>query len=98
MRELLLFDAAIQHPRVRKPRPETPRLIAERKKESVAFVMIVEFVHLYRRLRHAGQSRFKFLLHAWGDKTFVFPPDCAAPWQQCSRSLCRQQPSRVASH
>src|ERR1019366_1477419 len=58
VREFLFLDAAIQHSRVRRPRTETPRLLAERKKESVAFVMIVEFVDLHRRLRHAGQSWF----------------------------------------
>src|ERR1019366_8584299 len=90
VREFLFLDAAIQHSRVRRPRTETPRLLAERKKESVAFVMIVEFVDLYRRLRHAGQ--------AWFDKWFARLPDCAAAWRQRSCCLCRQQHPRMASY
>src|SRR5260370_39200108 len=54
VREFLLSDAAIQHSRVRRPRTKTPRLVADRNKESVAFVMIIQFVHRYRRLRHAA--------------------------------------------
>src|ERR1019366_4018018 len=78
VRQLLFFDAAIQHSRVRRPRTETPRLLAERKKESMAFVMIVEFVDLYRLLRHAGQAWFEALLDKW----FALLPDCAAAWYQ----------------
>src|ERR1700694_557160 len=70
VREVLFFGAGIQHSRIRRPRTETPRLVAERKKESKALVMTVEFVHLYRRLRHAGQPRFEFLFGAWFGKRF----------------------------
>src|ERR1700687_1089100 len=70
VREVLFFGAGIQHSRIRRPRTETPRLVAERKKESKALVMTVEFVHLYRRLRHAGQPRFEFLFGTWFGKWF----------------------------
>ena len=79
------FNAAIEYARVRRPRAETPRPVAERKKESLAFVIIVEFVDLHRRLRHARQSRFIFL------------PDCARARHEHSCYLCRQGDPRMAS-
>jgi hypothetical protein len=70
-------------------RNSTPR-VAERKKESLAFVMIIEFVDLHRRLRHAGQAWLELLFDSG-----IHPagwPRCAPPVQ--SPSLPAALPAR----